>query len=159
RYQRSGNFLLNRRQAMTLKLRPIQGEFAAAVKGIDLRKGIDAQQTDAIEQALAEYGVLVFPDQPLDDDQQQRFIERFGPPVEIKLEEVKSTHRRHPHFFDVATVDDDGTPIDPNSARGLYARANLLWHTDGSQVQPPVRLTALSARQLPPEPPATEYAD
>lgn len=144
---------------MPLKLRPIGPEFAATVEQIDLRAGIDAQQTEAIEQALAEYGVLVFRGQPLDDDQQQRFIERFGPPVEIKLGEVKNTHRNHPHFFDVATVDDDGTPIDPNSARGLYARANLLWHTDGSQVQPPVRLTALSARQLPPQPPPTEYAD
>ncbi len=144
---------------MALKLRPIGATFAAVAEGVDIRAGIGAAEAEAIDQALAEWGVLVFPCQPLDDDQQQRFIQQFGPPVEVKLAEVKSSRNSHPHFFDVATVDDDGAPIDPNSARGLYARANLLWHTDGSQVQPPVRLTALSARTLPPDPPPTEFAD
>jgi len=66
---------------------------------------------------------------------------------------------RSPYFFDVANVKNDGSAIDPQSSYGLYMRANLMWHTDGSQVQPPIRLTALSARQLPKQPPATEYAD
>lgn len=34
-----------------------------------------------------------------------------------------------------------------------------MWHTDGSQNQPPIRITALHARVLPPAPPPTEYAD
>jgi alpha-ketoglutarate-dependent 2,4-dichlorophenoxyacetate dioxygenase len=144
---------------MSIRITPIGRGFGAVVSGIDLRAGIDADLAEAIEDALARHGVLAFPGQPLDDDRQQRFIERFGPPVEIRLQEVRNARNNHPHFFDVATVDDEGRPIDPNSARGLYARANLLWHTDGSQVQPPVRLTALSARVLPPEPPPTEFAD
>lgn len=144
---------------MALTIQPIGKTFAAQVQQIDLRAPLDAQHTEAIEQALADHGVLVFRRQPLNDDQQQAFIERFGPPSLVQLSELKTAKTAHPHFFDVSTVEDDGSPIDPESARGMYLRANLLWHTDGSQAQPPIRLTALSARQLPPTPPATEYAD
>ena len=144
---------------MSLSLHPIGKSFAAEVRNIDLRAGVSAVQTEAIEQALADYGVLVFRRQPLNDDQQQALIERFGPPSLVQLSELKSAKTAHPHFFDVTSVEDDGSPIDPGSARGLYLRGNLLWHTDGSQAQPPIRLTALSARQLPKAPPDTEYAD
>ena len=144
---------------MNLDLHPIGKSFAAEIRTIDLRAGLTAAQTEAIDQALADYGVLVFRRQPLNDDQQQALIEGFGPPSLVQLNELKSAKTAHPHFFDVTSVEDDGSPIDPESARGLYLRGNLLWHTDGSQAQPPIRLTALSARQLPSAPPDTEYAD
>lgn len=144
---------------MSVTIHPIDQDFVAEVRNIDLAAGIDAAQAESLEQALAEYGVLVFRAQPLNDAQQQRFIERFGPPVVTQLDELKSSKNHNPHFIDIATVDEDGVPIAAESARGMYLLANQLWHTDGSQVQPPVRLTALSARQLPPAPPPTEYAN
>jgi alpha-ketoglutarate-dependent 2,4-dichlorophenoxyacetate dioxygenase len=144
---------------MILKTRLVGRTFAALAEGIDARTPLSDEEVDAVEQALAEHGVLVFRNMPLNDDQQQAFIERFGPPSEVKLDELKSAKSAHPHFFDVTTVEDDGSKLNPNSARALYLRANLLWHTDGSQAQPPIRLTALSARQLPAAPPDTEYAD
>ena len=144
---------------MTLDVHPIGKSFAAEIRNIDLRAGLSAAQTETIDQALADYGVVVFRRQPLNDDQQQALIERFGPPSLVQLSELKTAKSAHPHFFDVSTVEDDGSPIDPESARGMYLRGNLLWHTDGSQAQPPIRLTALSARELPADPPDTEYAD
>ena len=144
---------------MTIKITRLGKTFAAQASDIDLRQPLTATQVDAIEHAIAQEGVLVFRDMPLNDDQQQVFIERFGPPSQVKLEELKTAKSAHPHFFDVSTVEDDGGKLDPNSARGMYLRANLLWHTDGSQAQPPIRLTALSARRLPTVPPDTEYAD
>ena len=144
---------------MTIKITRLGKTFAAQASDIDLRQPLTTKQVDAIEHAIAQEGVLVFRDMPLNDDQQQVFIERFGPPSQVKLEELKTAKSAHPHFFDVSTVEDDGGKLDPNSARGMYLRANLLWHTDGSQAQPPIRLTALSARRLPTVPPDTEYAD
>ena len=143
----------------TMKITRLGHTFAAQVSDIDLRQPLSSAQVDAIEQALAEEGVLVFRRMAMNDDQQQALIERFGPPSQVKLEELKTAKSAHPHFFDVSTVEDDGGKLDPNSARGMYLRANLLWHTDGSQAQPPIRLTALSARRLPTVPPDTEYAD
>lgn len=141
---------------MTIEFEPIGNTFVAEVHGIDLREGLCAAQVDLIETGLATHGVLVFRNQAINDDHQQAFIEKFGPPVVTKLKEIASGH---PHFYDIATVDAEGNPIPEDSARGLYLLANLLWHTDGSQNQPPIRLTALHARVLPPEPPPTEYSN
>lgn len=141
---------------MGISFEPVRPNFVAQVKGVDLKRGIGPAEVEIIEQALAEHGVLLFRGQKIGDDEQQAFIQQFGPPVVTKLKEIASGH---PHFYDIATVDDDGNPIPENSARGLYLLANQLWHTDGSQNQPPIRLTALHARVLPPAPPPTEYAD
>jgi alpha-ketoglutarate-dependent 2,4-dichlorophenoxyacetate dioxygenase len=100
--------------------------------------------------------VLVFEDQRIEDNAQQAFIQQFGPPHQAVLKEIASNH---PHFYDIGTVDFAGNLRTKDSVADLYMRANLLWHTDGAQNQPPIRLTALHARVLPPEPPPTEYAD
>ena len=144
---------------MVIEIQPIGKSFAARMLGIDAAAGIDEAARERIEQALAEYGVVVFPGQVLNDDQQQRFISGFGPPVTTSLKELKSAKDTNPYFFDVGNLDDDGSRISDKSPRGMYLLANQLWHTDGSQIQPPIRLTALSARALPSNPPPTEYAD
>ena len=130
--------------------------FVASVSGLDLRQSMTQEITQTLEHALSKYGLLIFRDQRIGDDEQQAFIEQFGPPVVTNLKELATGH---PHFYDIATVDDAGNPIPADSVRGLYLLANQLWHTDGSQNQPPIRLTALHARVLPPQPPHTEYAD
>jgi alpha-ketoglutarate-dependent 2,4-dichlorophenoxyacetate dioxygenase len=139
-----------------MRITKLGGTFAAGVDGVDLRERPDDALREGIEDALAHYGVLVFRGQRLDDDTQQAFIQAFGPPVVATLKEIRSNH---PHFLDIGTVDDDGNPVEASSPRGIYMKANQLWHTDGSQSQPPIRLTALHARRLPKEPPPTEYAD
>ena len=144
---------------MALKVQSIQRDIAAEVAGVDLRDDIPQETVRQIEDALNKYVVLVFRNQAIDDDMQQRFIEKFGPPVattNIK-ELVRKGHK--PHLLDIATVDEDGNPLQQGSFYHLYMLANQLWHTDGSQSQPPIRLTALSARTLPPAPPNTEFAD
>lgn len=101
--------------------------FAATARGIDLTEGIDARIAAAIEDALAEHGVVVFPGQPLDDAAQADFIAHFGPPPQNSMiNTLKKEAVRSPYFFDVATVKNDGTPIEPDSPYGLYMRANLL---------------------------------
>jgi alpha-ketoglutarate-dependent 2,4-dichlorophenoxyacetate dioxygenase len=143
----------------SLEIVPLGGSFAAEVRGVDIATDLTPDVLEQIDDALAEYGVLVFRDQPISDDDQQRLIEHFGEPVKPVLDAVKRSGDRNPHFFDVATVDEDGKPLEPDSARALYFAANRLWHTDGSQAQPPIRVTALSAQVLPSTPPPTEYAN
>ena len=144
---------------MSLTIHPVDNTFAAEVHGIGPLAAITAGVAYEIEQALATHPVLCFRNANLDDDGQQAFIEHFGPPVEAKLKELTEGAPKHPHMYDFSTVDEDGNPVKQNSARGLYLLANQLWHTDGTQIQPPIRISALSARKLPPVPPPTEYAD
>jgi alpha-ketoglutarate-dependent 2,4-dichlorophenoxyacetate dioxygenase len=130
--------------------------FAARVHGVDLARGIGPAEVDVLEDGLARNGVLVYDAQHIDDDAQQAFIQQFGPPHQAVLKEIASNH---PHFYDIGTVDIEGNVRERDGIADLYMRANLLWHTDGAQNQPPIRLTALHARTLPPVPPPTEYAD
>lgn len=141
---------------MGIEFERIGRTFAARVHGVDLARGIGPAEVEAIEEGLARNGVLVFEAQHIDDDAQQAFIQQFGPPHQAVLKEIASNH---PHFYDIGTVDIEGNLREKDSIAELYMRANLLWHTDGAQNQPPIRLTALHARVLPPQPPPTEYAD
>ena len=141
---------------MNVEVERIGRTFAARVHGVDLARGIGPKEVEALEEGLARNGVLVFEDQRIEDDAQQAFIQQFGPPHQAVLKEIASNH---PHFYDIGTVDFAGNLRTKDSVADLYMRANLLWHTDGAQNQPPIRLTALHARVLPPEPPPTEYAD
>ena len=141
---------------MNVEFERIGRTFAARVHGVDLARGIGPKEVEALVEGLARNGVLVFEDQRIEDDAQQAFIQQFGPPHQAVLKEIASNH---PHFYDIGTVDFAGNLRTKDSVADLYMRANLLWHTDGAQNQPPIRLTALHARVLPPEPPPTEYAD
>ena len=65
---------------MTIQFNKIGNTFVAEATGIDLRDGIDAAMAKTIDMALATYGVLIFPGQLINDDQQQAFIQQFGQP-------------------------------------------------------------------------------
>ncbi len=145
---------------MTITITPIQGEIAASIGGIDVRRGVTDDQVQAIERALDQYIVVVLRGQPLDDDLQQDFIQRFGPAIVTNtIKELTSRRSHRPHLLDITTVDEHGEPLKDRSFMKLYMLANQLWHSDGSHIQPPTRLTALSTRMLPSDPPDTEFAD
>lgn len=140
----------------TTTYRNIGSTFVAEAAGISLAQALNAAQVAGIEAALAEYGIVIFRNQNLDVAQQTAFIRHFGPDRNAGFKEVAGTN---PMFVDVGNVDDQGRPITTDSAQGAYLLANRLWHTDGSFLERPIRMTGLLARELPPEPPPTEYAD
>ncbi len=141
---------------MTPQVTLLGKTFAARVTGLDLREVPDERNHAWIEETLARHGVLSFGPQHIGDPQQEALIKLFGPPFKANFKEIATGH---PHFYDITTVDEDGAPIVSDSPRGLTLLANAQWHTDGSQLQPPTRVSALHARMLPPVPPPTEYAD
>ena len=142
-----------------MEIQLLKAGFAAEITDIDVRAGLDVDTHRRIEEALRECPVLCFRNQPIDDDHQQAFIQKFGPPFTTAATEISGKGGLHPHLYDISTTDDDARPVAANSMQAVYLKANLLWHTDGTQVQPPLRVTALSARTLPPVPPNTEYTD
>lgn len=145
---------------MALTVKALQGDIAAEVGGVDIAAGITPEIANEIETVLSKYIVIVLRNQQINDEQQQAFIQHFGPPVKTNaIKELEEATHRQPHLLDIATVDAQGKPLADKSFIKLYMLANQFWHTDGSQSQPPQRLTALSARRLPTVPPNTEYAD
>lgn len=80
---------------MTITITPIQGEIAASIGGIDVRRGVTDDQVQAIERALDQYIVVVLRGQPLDDDLQQDFIQRFGPAIVTNTIKELTSRRSH----------------------------------------------------------------
>jgi alpha-ketoglutarate-dependent 2,4-dichlorophenoxyacetate dioxygenase len=63
---------------MTISIQQIHADFAGEVRGIDCTHPLSDAESAAIKAGMDEYGVLVFHDQPLTDQQQLRFTLQFG---------------------------------------------------------------------------------
>ena len=137
-----------------LSIEPLTPVFGARVLGFSIRDGIDDDTFAAIEAAFEEFSVLVFPDQPVDDDAQIAFSERFGALEETLAGAVGAGSK----IARITNILPDGTLKDPNSQLALFTRANIFWHTDSSFKAVPAKASLLSARQIPREGGDTEFA-
>jgi alpha-ketoglutarate-dependent 2,4-dichlorophenoxyacetate dioxygenase len=140
---------------MTLTVTPLAAGFAARVDGVDVREPIAEADWAGIRAALDEHSVLVFRGQPLDDEEQIAFSRRFG-----SLETTRSmnpaagTPFARQSNLDIRT----GEVIPAEDRRMVYQLANMLWHSDSSFKAVPSLCSLLSARVVPPEGGATEFA-
>ena len=143
---------------MTIKIYPMRDDFGAYVEGVQIAAGVSPEQHAQVEDALTRYAFLCFPHQEIDDTQQLAFSRQFG---DLYFEPDVSRRRlKDGHFQDVSNIDNDNKGLLAEKAdRRMYSNANLLWHTDLSFVRNTARVTVLSARQLPYDPPDTQYAD
>ena len=145
---------------MTLQLKPLHPLFAAEATGIDLARALEADAVRAIEAAMDRHAVLVFRDQPLDQDQQIAFARRFGT-LDIGLRRAnRGPHRfKYEELIDISNVAPDGAIAARDSRRVASMVANQLWHSDSSFQDPAARYSMLSAVVLPSWGGDTEYAD
>lgn len=144
---------------MTLKLTPLH-PFAAEATGIDLSRPLAAEEVHAIEAAMDRHAVLVFRNQPLDQDRQIAFAKSFGP-LDLGLRKLKGgAHRfKHQELADISNVKVDGEVADRDHAKIIGNLANQLWHSDSSFQQPRAKYSMLSAVVVPPVGGETEFAD
>ena len=146
---------------MDLSLRKLNPHFAAEVGTIDLRGVADLESLDAIRDAMDEYAVLVFRDQPFADDEQLDFAKRFDGTLHAKTgaSVVKKSRLGNEALTDISNLDEDGELLEAGDRRRMYSLGNRLWHTDASFQDPPGRYSMLSARVVPSVPADTEFAD
>lgn len=102
----------------------------AEIRGVDLARPIEDATIRAIEQAWLEHLLLIFPEQPITDEQQIVFARRFG---ELEIHPSKD-HRssRHPEIYRVANVDEQGNILPPEGEAWRYLNITWLWHSDSS---------------------------
>jgi alpha-ketoglutarate-dependent 2,4-dichlorophenoxyacetate dioxygenase len=145
---------------MGLQVRPLHPLFAGEAAGVDLRRPLGEDAVRAIEQAMDRYGVLVFPGQPLSEDEQIAFARRFGP-LDIGLKKALGRPGRHKYeeTIDISNVDASGKLADPAGKKMYSQLANQLWHSDSSFQNPPARYSMLLSIVNPPRGGETEYAD
>jgi alpha-ketoglutarate-dependent 2,4-dichlorophenoxyacetate dioxygenase len=134
-----------------MNIEPLTPCFAGQVTGIDLTRPLTAQQVAAIEAAMDRYAVLVFHDQPFDDETQMAFSRNFGE-LEISSggEMARPEDRRLKlEMADISNLDRDNKLRDPNDKTRLGALGNRLWHSDASFRAVPAKYSLLSAPMTP----------
>ncbi len=145
---------------MGIRIRPLHPHLGAEVTGIDLKAPVVPEEFAAIEAAFNRHAVLVFPGQPLGDEQQIAFSRLFGP-LETSPEYAGSKKSRlsRPEIADISNLDPENRVMSAEDKRLIFNRGNQLWHTDSSFKFVPARCSLLSAREIPPSGGETEFAD
>ena len=146
---------------MPVTTRQIGPCFAAEVDGIDLTKPLSEEEIAVIHDGMNRYAVLVFHDQPLDDEQQLAFTRSLG-----EIEHAIGTSLRAPDeyrlpttFADVSNLDKNNRVYARDDRRRLFAIGNRLWHSDSSFKVVPAKYSLLHARSIPSRGGNTEFAD
>ena len=146
---------------MSVITRQIGPCFAAEAHGVDLTKPLSEDEIAAIHAGMDRYAVLVFHDQPLDDEQQLAFTRSLG-----EIEHAIGTSLRAPDeyrlptsFADVSNLDKDNRVYARDDRRRLFAIGNRLWHSDSSFKAVPAKYSLLHARSIPSRGGNTEFAD
>ncbi len=143
-----------------LQITPLHPLFAAEVRGPDLRTPPGPELVAAIDAAMDRHGVLVFPDQHLDDDQQMAFGEALGPLEQTMAVVDAQKHRlKHRQMADISNIDLDGNLLAADDRRRMFNLGNRLWHSDSSFKAIPAKYSMLHGRVVPPEGGDTEFAD
>ncbi|MDA0656721.1 MAG: TauD/TfdA family dioxygenase, partial [Proteobacteria bacterium] len=114
---------------MALTVKPLRPEFCAEIGNVDLNAPLDASVVAEIRAAYDTYSILIFHDQPMDDDQQVVFSRYFGrPEVGKGGNPAAGTPFSRQSNLDIET----GEKIPLNDRRMHYQKGNYLWHMDSS---------------------------
>jgi alpha-ketoglutarate-dependent 2,4-dichlorophenoxyacetate dioxygenase len=147
---------------MAIEVTPLHPCLGAEVRGVDLTRPIMPGVFAEIEAVFNRHGILVFPGQPLTDEQQLAFSRLFGP-LEVNPNYAGAKMRVRPDIADISNLDAEGRVLARDDRRNLFNLGNQLWHTDSSFKRIPAKCSLLSARELPPPGPMgggeTEFAD
>ena len=134
--------------------------FAGEVSGIDLTRRLTDAEVAAIHAGMDRFGVLVFHDQHLDDEQQISFSRQLGELEQATGDIMSDKDRRLSiELNDISNLDKHGELLPRDDRRRLFSLGNLLWHSDSSFKDVPAKYSLLSARKIPETGGNTEFAD
>ena len=117
---------------MPLTVTPRHPALGAEVRGIDMRKPMDPTTVRAVRDAWTRHLVLIFPDQPITDQEHVAFTRQFGEPeifhqtsLHLRSDDVKE-------IFLVSNVDAQNRIVMPSDPGQKQLNSSRQWHTDSS---------------------------
>ena len=110
--------------------RTLHPALGAEIGGVDLGRPLDPAAFRAVHDAWMAHLVLVFPAQPISDDEQIAFARQFGE-LEMHHQDILRSARA-PEIFRVANVDEDGRLMAPSHPSVAQISLTKHWHTDSS---------------------------
>ena len=140
---------------MAIKVELINPVFGARVTGLNPVSTLQDSEFAEVRRLFEQHSVLVLPNQPMDDEQQIAFSERFGALERtISSNPAGGTAFARQSNIDIKT----GETIAPDDRRMMYQKANMLWHADSTFKETQSLCSLLSAREVPEEGGATDFA-
>src|SRR5262245_56227436 len=107
-------------EPMPLAVNALHPLFAAEMLGADLREPPSRALVAAVNDAMAQYAIVVIRDQKINDDQQIRFSRAFGPlelPPHMGMTPESGPRRIRPEMYDVSNLDVNGDFMPAESLR------------------------------------------
>lgn len=120
---------------MTLTVTPLGPALGASVTGLDFRDTITPEIKAELNAAWMQNLILVFPDQPLTDEEHVIATHNFGEPEVFHQNIIKSS--RVPEIFRVSNVDEDDNIMPPKHPTMQQLGSARKWHTDSSYRENP----------------------
>ena len=148
---------------MTASIQQIHPSFAGEVTGVDCTRPLSAEDVATIQAGMDHYGVLVFRNQPMSDEQQLAFTLHFG-----KLEAYNTAgHIKKKDdsrglgagIADFSNLDKSGNIISEQDRIWFFKLGDRLWHSDSSFRPVPAGYSLLTGRVVPTWGANTEFAD
>ena len=145
-----------------MHIQPLHPTFVGEVSAIDISLPLTQDQVAEIEAGMDRYAVLVFPDQPLTDEEQCAFSRNFGELEATLIGQMSKPSERRlgpVEMGDISNLDPTGKLRARDDNRRMYALGNRLWHADASFRATGAGYSLLSARVVPGYGGNTEFAD
>jgi alpha-ketoglutarate-dependent 2,4-dichlorophenoxyacetate dioxygenase len=147
---------------VSISIRKIHPHFVGEVDGVDLRNPLSEIDAAEIDAGIQKYGVLVFHDQDITDEQQIAFSRNFGelemPGFVSNITKVKD-RRLRPEMADVSNLGAGQKILERDDRQRMFNLGNLLWHSDSSFRAVPAKYSLLSGRQVPKKGGDTQFTD
>src|SRR5580692_2301921 len=145
-----------------MHITPLHQDFVGEVSAIDISVPLTQAQVAEIDAGMDRFAVLVFPDQPLTDDEQCTYSRNFGELEETLIGQMSKPGERRlglAEVGDISNLDPGGKLRARDDNRRMYALGNRLWHSDASFRATGAGYSLLSARVVPGYGGNTEFAD
>jgi alpha-ketoglutarate-dependent taurine dioxygenase len=134
---------------MPVTLKPVTPTLGLEISGMTAEQFADPQTAHDAQRALDDYGVVVYREVSLSDEQLLAFSRLLGTLV------VQPTgEHRYPEIQTI-TLD----PAKTNAMLASYRQGNFHWHIDGACDEVPQKATLLTAREVDPAGGDTEFAN
>ena len=143
---------------MPLKVEPILPRFGAECSGLDLTRPLGADEVKQVTDAMDTWGVTVWRNTGMNDDQHVEFSRNFGYLERVPRREGARYRLPFRELFDASNLNVDGEITQDQSAI-QYRKGDRLWHTDSAFMEKRTSYSLLLAHSVPPEGGETWFAD
>lgn len=126
-----------------MKIRPLSPAIGVEVAGIDVARPIDDDTMAAIRRAWEENCVALFRGQTLDEDEEVRFAERFGPLARLISESTGDQRGQNSAVLYISNIRKDGKLM------GVLPDGEMFFHSDQCYAERPAMATMLYAMEIP----------